>query len=134
MTAAPTPAAAKPSGSLNERVGEVEQRIAGRQKAIGERAATIFGSVREKLSSPVTLLLAVAGGIGLGYFTRHRMETGSSRAPDPKPDVVAVRPSIFATLLDAFTLVSTVLAMVPSFAALVPSFRREPDVEAGDPR
>ena len=134
MTATSTLATEKPSGSLNERVSDVEQRIAGRQKAIGERAATIFGSVREKLSSPITLLLAAAGGIGLGYFTRHRMETASSRAPDRGRDVVEVRPSILATLLNAFTLISTVLAMVPSFAALVPSFRREPDVGAGDPR
>ena len=133
MTTAPTSAAVKP-GSLNQRVSDAEQRITGRQKAIGERAVTVFGNVREKLNSPVTLLLAVGGGIGLGYFTRHRMETAASRPPDPEPEGVAGRPSIFATLLDAFTLVSTVLAIVPSLAALVPSFRREPDVEAGDPR
>lgn len=126
MTTAPTSAAAKP-GSLNRRVSDVEQRIAGRQKAFGERALTVLGSVREKLSSPVTLLLAVGGGIGLGYFMRHKMETASNRTRSPAPEAVAVRPSIFATLLDAFTLVSTVLAMVPSF-------RRGLEVEAGDPR
>ena len=122
--------------SLNTRVSELEERLSERRTAIAARAKAVVQGSGQKLSSPVTLLFALGGGIALGYFTRTRLAKAKSpgrRVHEDRPEVV-VRPSLVSTLLDAFTLVTTVLAMIPSFAAMVQSFRRTPNIEDGDPR
>ena len=134
----PVPTDKPKQPSLNARVSELETRIDGRRKAIAARASSLLQGAGRKLSSPVTLLLAVGGGVALGYFTRYLLAKAKTRRPsararDEGPEIVA-RPSIFATLLDAFTLITTVLSMVPAFAQLLPSFRRAPDGAEDDPR
>ena len=106
--------------SLNQRIREAERQLAGRQRSIGFRAAALGRSVRENLSSPIALLVAAGVGFAIGQFSKRK-----SAEPHAGTDPPSARPSIFATLMDAFTLASTVMAMLPAI-------RREParDTEA----
>jgi hypothetical protein len=105
---------------LNQRIREAEQRLAGRQRSIGFRAAALGRNLREKLSSPITLLVAVGAGFAIGQFSKRKRAE-----PRADSDPPSTRPSIFATLMDAFTLATTVMAMLPAI-------RRQPvrDTEA----
>lgn len=106
--------------SLNQRIREAEGQLAGRQKSIGFRTAALGRNLRETLSSPMAFLVAAGVGFAIGKFSKKRSaEPHADRAP------VSVRPSIFATLMEAITLASTVMAMLPAI-------RREPvrDTEA----
>ena len=99
---------------LNQRIREVEQQLAGRQRSIGFRAAALARNLREKLSSPITLLVAAGAGFAIGQFSKRKRAE-----PHTGTDPANTRPSIFATLMDAFSLATTVMAMLPAI-------RREP--------
>lgn len=129
------PAPTKPL-TLNARVDAIEERLKVRHKAIAARTSAVFQDAGKKLGSPITMLLAVGGGIALGYCTRSWLAKSKTqrRREQREPERVVARRSIFATLLDAFTLMTTVLSMIPSFASMVPSFGRRGDAGDEDPR
>lgn len=104
--------------SLNQRIYDVEQHLAGRQRSIGIRAGALGRDLREKLISPSGLLVAAGAGFAIGHFSKRK-----SRESHPAGEPASARPSIFATLLDGFTLAGTVMAMLPALR------RRQP---AGD--
>jgi hypothetical protein len=105
--------------SLDERIRQTERQLAGRQSSIGVRAAALGRSVRENLSSPIALLVAAGAGFAIGQYSKRK-----KAEPTAESEPSSVRPSIFATLMDAITLATTVLAMFPAM-------RREPPGEAG---
>jgi hypothetical protein len=65
--------------------------------------------LRETLSSPLTLLVAAGVGFAIGKVSKRKSAKPHADSAPP-----SVRPSIFATLLEAFTLASTVMAMLPA--------------------
>jgi hypothetical protein len=108
--------------SLDRRIRETEQRLADRQRSAGVHAAALDRTLREGLSSPITLLIAAGAGFALGQFSRRRR---ARACPDGEPPRAGR--SILAALMEALTLASTVMAMLPAR-------RREPAGETGPAR
>jgi hypothetical protein len=94
--------------SLNQRIRQTEQQLAGRQRSIGLRAAALGRGVREKLSSRTALLVAAGTGFAIGQFSKRKNAKAHFDSGPP-----SARTSIFATLMDAFALASTVMAFLP---------------------
>lgn len=94
--------------SLDRRIRETEDRLARRRETVGFRAASLGRNLREKLSSPLAVLVAAGAGFAIGHFSR--CNTAQTQADG---DSGTPRQSVFATLLEAFTLASTVIAMLP---------------------
>jgi hypothetical protein len=95
--------------TLNQRIRAVESRLGRRQRSVRLHAAGLHQNLREKLSNPVALLLAVGAGFALGQFTRHKRieETASG-------DLAPASPSLFARLMEVLSLVSTIMALFPA--------------------
>ena len=109
------------SASLNLRIREVEQRLARRQTLIRAGAATLGRDIREKLSSPIALLVAVGAGFAIGQFSQCKRAE-----PDADTERSTTRPSIFATVMDAYILARPIMAM------LSPILQREPASDTGN--
>lgn len=109
--------------SLNRRIREAEQRLAGRQRSTGVHAAAVGRNLREGLSSPITLLIAAGAGFALGQLSKRKRAQARADSDPPR-----ARVSIFAMLMEALPLATTVMGMLPAL-------RREPAREsepAGD--
>jgi hypothetical protein len=104
--------------SLDRRIREAEQRLAGRQRSTGVHAAAVGRNLREGLSSPITLLIAAGTGFALGQFSKRKRAEARADSDPPR-----ARLSIFAMLMEALTLAPTVMAMLPAL-------RREPSRES----
>lgn len=98
------------SAPLKLRIRAAERQLAERRADVRSHSAALGRSARASLGSPAALLAGVGAGFALGLFTRRR------RASSPRPpiELPTARPSIFASLLDAVTLVSTVMALFPA--------------------
>ena len=94
--------------TLNQRIRLAERQLAERQRSIGICIGALGRNLREILRSPLTVLVAAGAGFGLGQFSKRQRQE-----PAPESEPVSARPSLFATLLDAFTLASSVMAMLP---------------------
>lgn len=95
---------------LRSRIRAAERQLAQRQADVRSHAAALGRGARASLGSPAALLAGVGAGFALGLFTKRRR--ASPRPPPVEP--AAARPSIFASLLDAVTLVTTVMSLFPA--------------------
>ena len=113
MSAAPVrePAMTAP---LRVRIRAMERQLAGRQSAVRSHAVALGRGARASLGSPAALLAGVGAGFALGLFTKRDRSRPRSPPPPAPVEATAARPSIFASLLDAVTLVTSVMALFPA--------------------
>ena len=98
------------SAPLKLRIRAAERQLAERQADVRSHSAALGRSARASLGSPAALLAGVGAGFALGLFTRRRRASSPPQHSEP----TTVRPSVFASLLDAVTLVTTVMSLFPA--------------------
>ena len=95
--------------SLDQRITRTENRIAGRRATLAAQAGDAGGQVRRTLSSPLLIGVAAGAGFLIAQFAKRRRAAGIR---DEREQII-VKPSLFASLTDALTMVTTLLAMLP---------------------
>lgn len=75
---------ANATGSLAEQIAATERRLLNRQQLIGLRRTLLTQHVREKVTSPVALLLASGVGFIIGDLTRGKARRGPDGEPLPR--------------------------------------------------
>ena len=96
---------------LSRRIDAVQTRIAGRRQAIAEQQTAIGQRLDQLLGSPLTLLLAAAGGVLLDQLRR----PAAPAAVAPLPAAAFAHPMVdAATLIQALTGLLTSLQSPPA--------------------
>ena len=67
----------KAQGSLADQIAEIGRRLQNRQRLIGLRRSLLNQHIRQKIASPVTLLVAGSVGFVIGDLTRGERKKGS---------------------------------------------------------
>lgn len=97
------------SGSLNQQIHELEQKIVSRQTLIAAHAGAIRQHLVATLSSPFTLLTAAGAGFAVGYF-----KLFSRPAPAKTNDNgEKYKRSGLVKVLNAISLTGSIVAMLP---------------------
>lgn len=81
---ATTDPSAKPAGSLAEQIAATERRLLNRQQLIGLRRTLLTQHIRDKMTSPVALLVAGGAGFIIGDLTRSKPRQGPDGEPLPR--------------------------------------------------
>ena len=97
-----------PSVSLDQQIRDLEQRLEQRRQSSTLHAAALKRSLRQKVRSPVTLLLAGAVGFALGLV----VPLGKLGRPAHKDSKSAGGATVLAVTMDALTLVGAVMALL----------------------
>lgn len=100
-------------GSLNQRISDAERRLGLRRRSSKRHASALGQRLRDKLSSPVTLLIAAGVGFAAGHFSPIR-KTGASAGVDESG---GVGHRLLATIMEALSLAGVVMAMLPAIDA-----------------
>ena len=105
--------APSPAGSLDRQISDVEERLALRRQSSKVHASALGQRLRDKLSSPVTLLIAAGVGFAAGHFNPFRKSGASARVDESG----AGRHRLLATIMEALSLAGTLMAMLPAIEA-----------------
>lgn len=117
------PAPSRPPVPLVHQIRQAEHQILVRKQLIGERASHIGKQLHSKLSSPWTLLGAVATGFLIERFV--------SRFPRPAPVERRKRapPGLLASLTKIFVFARSLATAVPS--TIFSRFFAKPEMQSG---
>ena len=98
----------KPSLSVNRQIRDVEARLYANRDTARARATVVGDQLREKLSSPVALI--VAGG--LGFAVAHYHVRPKERVADDDDDHQGGAP-VLARVMDLISLIGSITALLP---------------------
>jgi len=123
--------APSPSVSLDQRISDLERRVAERRRSSSVHSAAIAQRVRDALGSPIALLVAAGIGFAVSRFGLSR----KSGPPEREDAAGAGGHSLLSTVMEAVGLAGTLMAMLPKNDA--PAREPPPDPltpPAGSPR
>lgn len=95
---------------LETQIREVERRLAEQRLSASAHLAATKERLRNRLSSPVTLLVAFGGGIALGHFTSTPRERASQAPVRTERDTKSA--GLLSMLVDALRLAAPIVAML----------------------
>ena len=102
---------------LKAEIAEVEARLSERWKDTRIHATALGNDLREKLSSPYTLIGAAGVGFGIAWYYHHREPRVEREArPDPRRTEPDQGASMMATLLNGLNLAGMIISMLPANA------------------
>lgn len=109
---------------LDHRIDALENRIALRQAAAATHHAELQGALRNKLRSPLVLLLAAGTGFAIGQLARPRVRVDGAdpAAATPGP------PPLLPTLLSVLSLIGPITTLM---AQLKPRAQSKTDAPTG---
>jgi hypothetical protein len=103
-------------GSINRQIRDIETRLFTNRDDARARAAVVGGELRDKLGSPIALL--VAGGVGFAiaeYTSRRKPEpTREAVDLDDRADGHEPETPILASVMDLLSLAGSIMALLPA--------------------
>ncbi|MEO8135961.1 MAG: hypothetical protein ABI831_18540 [Betaproteobacteria bacterium] len=102
-------------GSLDVEIGDIELRLRSRRAASTLHAADIERKLRDKLSSPIALLVAAGAGFAAGRFgvfrKRHSPAAVDGQVVESGPGIDGAK--LLNRIMDGLTLAGTIMSMLP---------------------
>lgn len=96
------------SGSIDHRIDAIEARIALRRTAASAHRDELHAAMRNKLTSPLALVLAAATGFAIGQLARPRDKLADNATPASSAGVPLLSTAL--SLVNLIGSVSTILA------------------------
>ena len=118
---------------LRVQIMTIERRILERQGNLMSRGRAIEQNIRQRLSSPVSLLLAVGVGFFAENLTRRKAQVKQSSLPNRRK-FSSEQPGLLSRIIKAIAVTRAFLAALPPWLIAVPKFtRRQPNSDNSMP-